>query len=408
MTGSNKHAHNGFTLVEVLIAMALTAGLLAGLWNILGIFTSLQSRSELYVGHARIKRGLIQQIQDDLDQVVVAPQRRRRESESFNFSLGSSTRTAASLTTTGEQVDDAPAEDYSPEGKGPAGYAAEEYGAGNRAADSTSLALRGNSNWMMMDLRPSHHDSDAGRDRFSQSRSSFSSGDVAKDRLGSSGKRVLYYFVSPELALVENTLKIGLTRWEIPTSIPVDELVQELNEGKFGTANSRLWEQFSQADRTDPFASSVIVSESLLSGDPADRFDVPREYVPEVERMLIRYSGEFGWSSSWNSDQQSLPTAIEFLVIWNDPWPIRAKELATHYEQAGTLDQTRGESKDQMDIDEKLDQAKLLAAWERLGTEDISAAPQKLPRGFARYLFCLPSAPLLDRGWVSLAGEDLP
>jgi hypothetical protein len=55
------------------------------------------------------------------------------------------------------------------------------------------------------------------------------------------------------------------------------------------------------------------------------------------------------------------------------------------------------------DVREDLDQVRLLAAWERLGQEDFAASPQELPPGFARYLFCLPSASLKNRSLPELS-----
>jgi hypothetical protein len=271
--------------------------------------------------------------------------------------------------------------------------------------DPMTIALRGSSHWMMMDLWQS-------RDELARERTqdnvqiSFSlAGEADQGAPWHCRKRVLYYFVSPELSLVEDTLSVGLTRWEVPASVLIDDLVHELEEGKFGTPNSRIWEQLVPASAAnDLLDRSMMLDDEQLSANPAEPFDIPREPVPEIERFFIRYAGDDGWSTSWNSNRQTLPSAIECLVVWRDPRVMREEQRSADRNDSAPA-QAAGAETNERDVRDELEQVQLLAAWERLGQEDFAVSPQELPPGFARYLFCVPSAPLIHRTLPELSDQ---
>ena len=399
MSSLAKKRQNGFTLVEVLIAATLTAGLFAGLWTLFGIFTALESRSDFHAARARIARGVVHQIQDDLNRIVIPP-RRRAGSQHF------ATTQPLANGVLQERVDSAQTRDVDDQ--------MDAYGSPKALPGSASevideevifdigrIALRGGENWMIMDFSQARS-ALQGRSQYNNTSGwRVGAADGWQDNTWFDHRRIVYSYVSPEMALVANSLPAGLSRWEIPANTSLEDLVDDLRAAKFGSPASRLWEQLEPgSETTDSFAASSMHGDRARGNDLANRFAIASEEIPELERFLIRYYGDGGWTRSWDSRDQGLPAAIECLVVWRD---VRAlPELP-----AGEFNGPTKVNSDKMpvesltnsgqDADRELDKARVLDEWERLGEEDLVEFRQPLPPGFSRYLFCLPSAPIAHR-----------
>ena len=67
---NGKNRAKGFTLLEVLIAVALSAVLMAGLWALFDTYEKLFSRGQVKVENAQLVRALLEQISDDLQNAI--------------------------------------------------------------------------------------------------------------------------------------------------------------------------------------------------------------------------------------------------------------------------------------------------------------------------------------------------
>lgn len=63
----------GYTLVEMLLATALSVTLLAALWSLFGIYTELFDEGQATVEHSQLCRALMQQMSDDLRAAIQDP-----------------------------------------------------------------------------------------------------------------------------------------------------------------------------------------------------------------------------------------------------------------------------------------------------------------------------------------------
>ena len=112
---------------------------------------------------------------------------------------------------------------------------------------------------------------------------------------------------------------------------------------------------------------------------------VVREQVPEIKRFLFRYYDGANWQTAWDSRRDgSLPLAVECLLVWRDSSKISA--VAPNVETLGPT-----ETLEPTGMRKELDEISLSSVWENLGRQDYSATSARLPKGFGRYVFCLPA-----------------
>jgi hypothetical protein len=185
-------------------------------------------------------------------------------------------------------------------------------------------------------------------------------------------RRVIYHFIAPEFAILNGSTDSGLTRWELsnpPTQIR--ELIEELDRGEWGAPNSMVWQ-------TTDF-STAIVDVGEQSPLTSTHELVDREQVPEIKRFLFRYFDGENWRTTWDSRRDgSIPLAVECLLVWRDGREKNAVAIDVE-----TFEPT--------EIREELEETNLSSVWERLGQQGHAATSTRLPKGFGRYVFCLPA-----------------
>ena len=389
---------HGFTLAEVLIATTLTASLLTGLWTVLGIFTKLQNRADIFASQSQVTRGLVAQIQDDLNRIEI--QAIRTSTSSARTSSPETPRLDSPTPIDGLPSSAslyAPKKETLPFSNRTQINATDANDASERQLVASNFIFRGTSRWLIVEFAMSDTELETSRKAKSpQASTEYGERQVVTP----SRRRILYHYVSPELALVEDQLQRGLTRWEIPTTVLIDDLINELNDGQFGTSKSRLWDQFaSPEDIRSSIGNSLAPNPSELTGSPADALKVPREPISEIDRCLFRYYGENGWRAAWN-DAKSIPIAVELLTLWHAPDAIsQQKTINGNVSAIESMDPSKLDSQvtSSRSHEEKFDEARLLTLWEQLAAETFSASSGELPSGFARYLFAVPSARIPSR-----------
>ena len=330
----------GFTLVEVIISISLGAAIMVGLWTVFDIFSALQERADTQAARAQLTRGLLHQLRDDLNQVQTP-------------AVGTSqVRSDRSLTPS--TVEDATEN---------IGFLATNESAADQVAER--IAFFGSQSWLVMDLAQSSYDQKIETANVAQT--------TGSPATYSPTRRVVYHFVAPEFAILHGSLDSGLTRWELsnpPTQL--SDLIDELERGEWGSPNSIVWQ-------TTNYLTTVDVGEQAPHA--ASQALTAREQVPEVERFLFRYYDGTSWHSTWDSRRNgSLPRAVECLLVWRDR------------NEMGAATPNVPKMLEPAEIREELLEMSVLNAWENLGQQDNSATLAQLPKGFVRYVLCLPAA----------------
>jgi len=241
----------GFTLLELLLAMALGATLLAGLWSLFSIYTKLFETGQAKVERSQLARALLEQLAEDLqsaiqDPIVEAPTEARTSTPLRRFVLdGSSRRLRLDIL----QV--TPLE-----------------GNPTPVGDS-ERAFREPSAPRVPELRT-----------------------------------VYYTFQGPLVSPDANPEDLpGLVRRELDFETPYADPDSSGLEGQsagLGTSAGELPDDDEAGEPSSP--------ESFTP----DRVDDSIMWVPEVVRLEFRYFDGSGWTSQWNSlARQALPVAVE-------------------------------------------------------------------------------------------------
>lgn len=438
----------GFTLIELMVSMALTLLLLAGVWTMFDIFSSLQKRGERQTARARLTRGLYRQMQDDISQATfgnppgdsnrlligaLAPPPKPPEppadeepEEEPNGSKGSKDKGDE------EEAD----EDNSRRNSLGGIFDEEEEEDPNITADAGSLGKKeekrdtpfsfndrsdkdseetdsrnpnappspfartnatqaqppeyalvvGGPTWMILDL-PIPKGEETAADSLLNS----GGGSRGKWTAARTHQRIIYHYVAPEDLLGNDKLTLGLTRWKIDwQAAPIATLIEELRKDEFSAPNSIIWQK--------PKNSGAGSSLSFVA---ADGPPVDREEIPELRRVLFRYySKKAGWSSQWNSvARRELPSAIQMRVLWNDPRTPAVDNSDMNARDRAIQANTRGSKESRFSADDGRDEAELLAEWD----EDLdrgystnsfattSSRSSEPPEGYAEYMFTIPA-----------------
>ena len=257
----------GYTLVEMLLATALCAVLLAALWMLMSTFGELFDKGQQQVERAQLCRALLEQMADDLRCAIQDPlpgtanetsgtaQRRR-------FGLFGSSRELRFdvLQITPQQGNPIPV--------------------GRTAGRSDETPAP-----RVPELRTVHY-------TFSEP----SAGDE-----------------------LSNPDQQGLVRTELDFETPLDGAGSSDGEAA-GSAGSR---------RLADTGSDSSAGQADGEADPELATDDTRLDVPEVVSLQFRYFDGRGWADSWNSlDRKSLPAAVEIQLELADASPAAADRRA--------------------------------------------------------------------------------
>lgn len=254
----------GFTLLELLIASALAATLLVGLWTMFSVYSSLFESGFTRVELSQAARALVQQLSDDLhhaiqDPLPGVPQRTAGETAVRRFGLlGSADRLRIDvLQPTAELPNLAPVSD-------------------------TEGIVRERAGPRIPELRTVYYEF---RDPAAERPEEPTSDSFAAAGEAEQGGR-------PRVP--------GLVRRELDFEVPPAE---SDNAGRTFVGRSDLASGGSEADQGRP-PEWIDLSEYFAEGS-----DI---WLPEVVGLSFRYFDGQSWSSSWNSlDRKSLPVAVE-------------------------------------------------------------------------------------------------
>lgn len=272
-TGACAPTRRAFTLIEVLLATALTATLLACLWSLVAIFNRLFETAPAKTEHARLVSAVVQQIADDLKSAIEdSPETDAR----FGPARGPSAarRFGLSGTSSSLRLDVLQA---LPEEKTPPGDGSPVEGLRN------APVLR------VPELRTVFYEFVAAEDTTEAPASlETEPGDATQ-------------------AETESTTESrhGLMRWEIDFETPLEK-----------SRESRLARPLSKKTTEPAGAPTAAVdkpAEQDFSTFQPDDDSVT--WIPEITRLEFRYFDGHGWSGSWDSlARKSLPVAVEITL----------------------------------------------------------------------------------------------
>ena len=265
--GNRPEPHaRGFTLVEVLVATALSVTLLLGLWTLFDIYTKLFTVGQTKTENAQLARALLEQVADDLhsaiqDPIPGAPATSRTSTPLRRFVLsGSSDRLRLDvLQVTPLQGNPTPVGDS------------------ERLADEPSPAR-------VPELRTVYY--------------------TFHDPLAATGSSEPSEPTGPTESNAESLP--GLVRRELDFETPPDAQPGADPGGAPGEPGAS-----GAAVSGDPWADDSGASDSSA----AQLVDTSITWVPEVVRLQFRYFDGNGWTSQWSSlSRKSLPVAVEVTV----------------------------------------------------------------------------------------------
>jgi len=242
----------GFTLLEILLTVLLSAVLLSSLWGLLGIYSRLFETGQSKAENAQLTAGLLQQISDDLHGAIQdtadAPPNALGPVRRFGLFGSATVLQIDVLQTTWPQPDQAASST-----------------AALAALDQTAV--------------PQAHEL----------------------------RTIRYTFVAPTPDdPVASDARPGLTRQELDFETPY---------APGGGADVRERPAPGGAPLGQPAEEKPPDELSLLESLGPDPNDDAITWIPEVASLEFRYFDGAAWSSTWNSIQRrSLPVAVEVLL----------------------------------------------------------------------------------------------
>ncbi len=252
-----KNQRGGFTLLEVLLTLVLSATLMTGLWSVYSIYLKLFETGQARTERTQLARALLQQIADDLQSAI----------------------------------EDSPGRDST--------------SAGEKAGSVRRFGLLGTHDSLRIDVLqviPLEESPELDEDVSTRFRE-------APTRQVPELRTVFYTFRDRNTqreAETESTSsdpldnRAGLTRRELDYETPADER----EPSRTTLANDTV---LGESGREIPTEESS--DERFL---PIDLEDDSMIWAPEVAKLRFRYFDGNGWSSRWNSiEQKSLPVAVE-------------------------------------------------------------------------------------------------
>jgi hypothetical protein len=271
----------GFTLIEVVLTIGLSAVLLMGLWSLFGVYNRLFERAHTQAGQSQIVRGLLRQMTEDLHSAIqdtaeappgtVGPVRR--------FGLFGSSRSL--------QIDVIQA-----------ARPRISTAAASAAGDSSDRPTAGQA----LELRTIRYTFKQPADTATDA-----TADAATDTESSSSSE-----------------RPGLTRRELDFETPQEPAGQQAAPQAENTEEEVYEDE-------PPTELSAL---DLLGPNPNDDSIT---WIPEVVSLEFRYFDGIEWSSTWNSLQRgSLPVAVEVLIQVDSA----GDELPEPREVAATDDET--------------------------------------------------------------------
>jgi len=312
----------GFTLLEMLLATALTTVMLLALWSLLNLYMRLFTRVPAAVEQSQLVRAVVDQIAHDLRCVIPLAQR-----SSAPSSAGAGTLATHRAATNGSVTRPAipPASEDHPLGslERAATTLATSTGRGPVSSGSSvgllpTARLIGTSDSLQMEvleLAPGRIAMETGTDE-----DALATADRPTASKVPALKHVAYALIeAPELASDPRASSEGV-------------LVRR----------ERAWDNAPDPEETDSAIAAPIHAGDLEQADSEERFDTISSdrsaddapetdrttfVIPEVRGMALRYYDGSRWSDRWDSRQRrGLPLAVEIVLELASPPPSRRSD----------------------------------------------------------------------------------
>ena len=296
----------GFTLLELLIASALTATLMVLVWSLFGVYTKLSDRGVEQAAELQLVRALVRQFRADLRHAL--PQPLQPSVTNSALSLSPSTAPGPVSASSAALLPDGPALVGTRTTLQFLTWSAREPEPPRETAPETNLPV---SPPVVFDLVSYHWE---GIDPLTASLGGMTPSAGGTSPAGSSlDTRDANEFPVNGDRNVEPENLAGLTRsvrpWHQQLALPTAIL----------------------ADRETPPTRTPEPADARESASAP-----PSDFVPEVSRLRFRYFDGRAWRSRWDSRQQKkLPAAIEIAFELEDPEK-RQRDLMKNLDASGS------------------------------------------------------------------------
>jgi Tfp pilus assembly protein PilV len=299
---TDRSLRNAFTLLEVLLASALAATLLIGLWSLLNMQTRLFARAPARMEQCQLVRALYQQIADDLHTSIFIPADDPAKVTRFLEAGSPGGPTAGAAGAQGVAGTSAPTPDGTTATVGASGTGRPS------ALIGTGQSLHLQVMQVPLPLPQPQTQTIA----------------VEQPGRGAAGdtpprvpelRDVSYTFHPPGVIGVDSlTYQAGLIRREI---------TWDAADSQTGTA-SVPW--IFRPESSDPATDTEGIGIGQTDPSSVPVAETPRRdlvtYVPEVVGIEFRYFDGSSWSSGWDSHQRrALPVAVEVMVDFGNNRP---------------------------------------------------------------------------------------
>lgn len=320
---------SGFTLVELLIAMALMTLLMAGLWSMFGVYTRVLEKSERRVTRSQLTRSLHDQLREDL-RTALAP---AKEKESADKRTIESTSSSFLRSTAKNSFGD-----FDPT-MSPSEFDDADDDLGMDTSLQSNLALEitddkwhddrieffGNSHGLIIQSQLVDGSTVPGHElEESEHQIGFANPTT------SSVKRTIYFYLDPEDAASQG-YPSGLFRMDF-TNAEFQLLPEQIDSSLIGLLEVLQPEWFREPEdarlqqekqREEQDNLPLELSEDELR-EEENRFTNLRrkiDFLPEVKAFRLRYFDGRTWQSRWDARSlRSLPVAVEVsFEIENQP-----------------------------------------------------------------------------------------
>jgi prepilin-type N-terminal cleavage/methylation domain-containing protein len=359
---------NGFTLVEVLIALSLTVMLLGIVWNSISTYRELQQKVDRRAMELRLVRSLMAQLRDDF---LSAHHGGAPEGAHLQLAVAQATPLDSPSSTSPHspepsRVGSLPATDSVTD------VNADKPPATSRQGPDPNAGLRGGSTWIVLDI------SLPTTTAFEPSTSQSLAQPTATAPEVRQWQRIAYFFAAPTpsgtlagavsfpsglhristmpadrfdsesfIAAVQSVGQVATASLDAAASVSeeiapsgtdpsiFDSPLETTGLTAIPTYDPRMWLRNNQlalpstatplaspstptvSDRANEFASPTM--DASLGMNPVAATEVKSEAIPEIGWCRFRYFDGKGWQDAWDSRQKkSLPVAISFAYVLVD------------------------------------------------------------------------------------------
>ncbi|MCA9040078.1 MAG: prepilin-type N-terminal cleavage/methylation domain-containing protein [Planctomycetaceae bacterium] len=318
----HKQRRGGFTLVEMLMTLVLSAVLMAGLWNLFSSYTRLFDTGQQIAAESRVARAVLDQLATDLDGLA-------------DVSLLDTSNKVAVASLLKDS-----SEETSGSGSSPASSSLPQF-----RLTGTSDSLRLN---IYQPGPPRLPRDKEGEDE------SLSSQLEDPEFYAPDLRVVLYDFTEKENTLDSgDSLPIGLIRreldWQSALALTVDE---DEAENELALEDEELTSD-DQRFLSDSYLEDMELSEIIAADLRNEQF----LWVPEVVKLKFRYSDGQTWSESWDSQyRKTLPLLVEVSMEFDYQQGVDARYLKDDQESEIPTEQELAEDEEALDPEENLNE----------------------------------------------------